>query len=270
MDARFPQEIIDTIVDHLSAFNVIRIFTALRLTSREFDLSCRRHIFRNIVLNRRRCTVSCAYSRKLYEILLSNSDIVPLIKNLRIDLIDYLAPSLSTSIPDPNDYIPRVLRQITRLAALQIEGLPPLQWNEWPSDLRSALRTLFASPCLSSLLLQRITSIPTSLFDSCPTLKSLTLDEVTFVDDLPGILQSRPCLESPKFITIAGPHPFARGLPADLTGLRNLDFSHVSAADGKILWETYIEPSSTSLVTLSIITMGLSTSVLRELFHLQS
>ena len=66
-------------------------------------------------------------------------------------------------------------------------------------------------------------------------------------------------------MTISGLHPFAGGLPVDLSGLKNLDVVHVPETDGKFLWEAFIEPSSTSLVTLRIATMGLSTSVLREL-----
>ena len=133
------------------------------------------------MLNRQRCTASSAYVRNLYDILLSNSDIVPLIKTLRIELIDYLTPSMSTSIPDPNEYIPRVLRQITHLVGLEIEG-SSFGWNNLPLYLRSSLRSLFTSPCLSSVLLRCIKLIPTSLFDSCPTLKFLTLIEVTFAD----------------------------------------------------------------------------------------
>ena len=55
------------------------------------------------------------------------------------------------------------------------------------------------------------------------------------MDDLPHALQLRPRLESLACMTISEPHPFAGGLPADLTGLRNLDVLYMPETDGKML-----------------------------------
>ena len=247
-EPRLPPELIHCIVDHL--FDDMPTLTSIRVTDRTFNLSCRRHIFRAVNLNTK------SRIEKFEELVASSPSIVPFIQDFAFELADHMF-----SHPDPelNDTISHLLLQLTHIAVFDLGSELVTQWKDWPPTIRSAINIPLSSPHLYSLSMFNIQGVPTSLFATCLTLADLYLVLVTFEDDCPNILQSRPQLQC-LILGSSSPDPLPRGIPVDLTPLQHLAITYPypsPGSDGSWLWKEVFEPASKNLKTLDLTQLGM-------------
>ena len=242
-EPRLPPELIHCVVDHL--FEDIPALASIRFANQTFNLACRRYIFGTVTLTTK------SRIEKLDELVASCPSIVPFIKDFAIELPD----------PDPelNITISRLLRQLTHVTAFEIGSQLLSQWKSWPSTIRSAIKIPLSSPYLDSLSMFHIHGIPTSLLGTCPTLQDLYLVDITFENDCPSVLESRPRLQY-LMLGSSDPGPLPSGIPVDLTRLQHLSISYPYPSpglDGTWIWEEFIEPASKSLKTLDLTQLGM-------------
>ena len=253
MEPRLPPELIDCIVNHL--FNDIPALASIRFTNRTFNISCRRYIFRTVNLDTSRRYALQPCIEKFEQLLASSPSIVPFVKELSLDLVNhmFIYPS-----PELNNALSHLLRQFTQIAVFDFGSEPVARWKDWPSAIRSAIKVPLSSSCLTSVGLFNLQGVPASFFDACPTLERLTLVAVTFEDDRPNAMQSRPFLQSLHLVS-SDPDPLPRGIPVDLTHLRQLTIVYRSSGflDGTWVWKEYLEPVSKTLEKLDISQLGM-------------
>ena len=240
-EPRLPPELIHCIMDHL--FDDMPTLTSIRFTDRTFNLSCRRYIFRIVNLTTK------SRIEKFQALLASSPSIVLFIKEFSLELEDHM---FNHPGPKLNDTISNLLHQLTHIAVFDFGSEAITQWKDWPSAIRSAIKIPMSSPFLYSAMIFNIQGVLTSLFDACPTLEHLYILAITFEDNCPNGLQSRPYLQ---FLVIGSDDsdPLPRGIPADLTRLQYLMIRYPSpGSDGSWIWGEFIEPASKSLKTLDL------------------
>lgn len=182
-----PQELVDTIIDHVHADHTT--LAACALVSKSWLRSARYHLFASISLSslsqsRLPPNVLCA---KLYGILKADPDIIPFIRSLQI-LDGGSSRSGHWIIEEPT--LPPLLKLLTDLRQLEFGALDStntLQIKSLPFPWQNALCTVLKLPTMTYFRIQHSIFPNLTLLDtilsSCHHLKGLSLCSVTVDED---------------------------------------------------------------------------------------
>lgn len=188
-----PQDIIGDIVEQIHGDKQTLMICSL--VSRQFEPSCRKHLFSYIQLNR--SSTICRFN-----ILLSqNPSLAALVRHLNIHA--------NTPLFDSEIYLPRILGMLTCLRRLELGyGFPTMNWEHLSRKLRSALLELCQSPSLSTLDIGYIVGLPPALLKITHGRK-LGIQYMSIHDyhtpvmelDFTGLEALDICIEAPHFRT---------------------------------------------------------------------
>ncbi|KAJ6459646.1 hypothetical protein C8R45DRAFT_553972 [Mycena sanguinolenta] len=159
--ARFPQEILDIIVDSLDEMASIK---SCSLVSWAFVPASRTHIFRAISLE-----MLTDAPGKLHAILLQSPQIALYIRDFTIKRSPH--PNLWMQ---PNSPLPAVLPLLSRIRQFSIFGV----WGNWlniPDSLASAILHVISSLTLDRLHILNVTNVPSVLLHHALSMRVLSL-----------------------------------------------------------------------------------------------
>lgn len=177
-----PQELVDYIVAELSGD--WRSLEACSLAAKSFREPSQKALFKNLTLYQ-----ESPANIRLHDAMSSNTHLQTYVQTLRLKL-----PQIGGSIA--------VLRKLTSLRSLHIEGVFFVHWPALCYQLQQDLLYLIQSRTLQQLILEHLSGFPLGILHHCPQLKDLQL--LSFYDpevksiDLPndGELVTRGHLES--------------------------------------------------------------------------
>jgi hypothetical protein len=177
--AEVPQDIIEGIVDQLRGHN-----DALRscaVVSRSFLLPSRRNLLAIVHLD------SVDKTECLHNLLVSNPGLSLHIRDLTFAIPDSISrkgfEELCAWLKSSN-ILASILRKVPRICYMVWGDLHScfLDWDNFSSDLQSALLDLFQSPLLATLKIFKLWRFTPNSPDVFPHVKRLILHNVTFND----------------------------------------------------------------------------------------
>ncbi|KAF7338784.1 hypothetical protein MSAN_02200900 [Mycena sanguinolenta] len=186
-----PQELVDAILYHIGDLSSLK---SCSLVATTFAYSARRQIFEKIEISAFPLPSSNSTGRKFYELLSSSPHIAPLVKDLRIVLIQ--PNKLVENTPPSHEADSRELSlvlcyliNLTRISLLQngskLGGkFRSTKWDSMEDDLKTALVRVFSSSRLEAVHLRGF-SIESprqllSLFSQAVSLKEMALSRLYF------------------------------------------------------------------------------------------
>ncbi|KAJ6472092.1 hypothetical protein C8R45DRAFT_1217996 [Mycena sanguinolenta] len=179
----FPQELFDTVIDHLADDSLT--LRACALVSTGFHARARtfyRLRFGRLDENRT--------PTKLYELLESSPSFAASVRSLLIRERFFGANGVRWTMmlasPSPADQCLALLASLTRLCIGLAADIMPFGWDRIPKALRDSIQHTVARPTFTCLELHNISELPFTLLCHCPALRSLTLKRVSFSGEWPA------------------------------------------------------------------------------------
>ncbi|KAG6864448.1 hypothetical protein C0991_009480 [Blastosporella zonata] len=169
-----PQELIDTIIDEL-ADNQAALFKC-SLVSHVFRDVARKHIFREITVSFNPLVQPSYNAEALFQILLNNSALAPLVESLILHLTDLQPTVQNVALFD-------VFPKVKKLTFTSPGNFT--DWHVMPEHIRGSLAMLLSQPSLNSLTLKRQNNFPIDLLLLSPNIVGLAIESSSSERSLP-------------------------------------------------------------------------------------
>lgn len=181
-----PLEVLDAIIDMVATEDEAEVedhsnVKACSLTCRTFLPRCRKHIFYTIDID---INLDPAVLYKFSKLIEHSPWVADHVRALRIE-----CPPLQLGpLDQPPSRLLSAFDRLTNLHAFSLYLMDSLKadWTQIQPQVRSSLLRLMHLPNIVCLSIGFIVGFPSSEFTPCANLKSLTLDELVFVEECAG------------------------------------------------------------------------------------